>query len=176
MVTAFFMPKNKEQKKEILKDIKEKIDKQKTMVFVGFSGLKTKDVFALRENLKKENCLLSVVKKTLLALAFKEKKLKINKKKLEGELALAYGFEDEISPARITYRFSLKNENLKILGGFFGNKFIEAQEVISLAKLPSKKELYSKVVGTINAPLSGFARVLGGNIRGLVYILSQIKK
>lgn len=170
------MALKREQKKNILKKLKEKIDDQKAMVFIAIKGLKAKDVFDLREALKKSNSLLMVAKKTLLGIAFKNKKLKINKKKLEGEVGLVVGFGDEISPARIAYQFAQKNENLKILGGIFENKFIEKERVIDLAMLPSKEELYAKVVGTINAPLANFVGVLRGNIRSLVYILSNIKK
>jgi len=169
------MPLKKEQKQEIIKDLKEKIDKQKSMVFVGIKGLKAKDVFNLRENLKKADCLLKVVKKTLFNIALKEKKLKIDGKKLEGEAGLVFGFGDEISPAKTAYQFSLKNENLKILGGVFENKFIEKENVINLAKIPSKQELYSKVVGSIASPISGFINVLLGNIKGLINILTKIK-
>ena len=170
------MALKREQKKNILEKIKEKIDKQKTVVFVAIKGLKAKDIFDLREALKKSNNLLMVAKKTLFGIAFKSKKVKINKNKLEGEIGLVFGFEDEISPAKISYQFSQKNENLKILGGIFENKFIEKERVIELAMLPSKEELYAKVVGTINAPLANFVGILQGNIRSLVYILSNIKK
>ena len=71
--------------------------------------------------------------------------------------------------------FSEKNENLKILGGFLENEFRSREEVVVLAKIPSKQELLAKVIGSIKAPISGFANVLQGNIKGLVYLLSNIK-
>lgn len=170
------MPLKREQKQKIIQDIKEKIDRQKAIVFVGIKGLKTKEIFNLRESLKKADCLLAVVKKTLITIAFKEKKLRLNSKKLEGEVALIFGFGDEISPARISHQFSLSNANLEILGGFFENKFIENNEVITLAKLSSKEEILAKVVSCINAPIVNFLNVLQGNIRNLVYILNAIKQ
>ena len=170
------MALKKEKKQEIVKGLKENMKKQKTAVFVAFKGIKAKDVFSLREQLKKDKCLLEVVKKTLLDIVLKENGIDIGKKKFQGETALIFGFEDEVAPARIAHQFSLKNVNLKILGGIFQNKFAEREEILTLAKLPSKQELYTKVVGTINAPVSGFVNVLQGNIRGLVYILSSIKK
>ncbi len=166
----------KEKKKEIIKDIKKKFEKQKTTVFVNFKGIKAKDLFTLRETLKKDKCQLRVVKKTLLDIVLKEKKINEIKKKFAGEVALIFGFEDEVAPARIVHQFSKKNESIKILGGIFENKFVEKDQILALAQLPSKAELYAKVVGAINAPVSGFVNVLGGNIRGLVYVLSQIKK
>ena len=73
------------------------------------------------------------------------------------------------------YNFSLKNENLKILGGFLENQLRNMEEIIILAKIPSKQELLAKFIGSIKAPMSGFVNVLQGNIKGLVYVLSQIK-
>jgi len=166
----------KQKKKEIIKNIEDNVVKQKTAVFVAFKGIKAKNLFILRELLKKENCLLEVVKKTLLNIALKEKNIDFDKKNFQGEIALIFGFGDEVMPAKTTYQFSLKNESIKILGGIFNNKFVEKEQIITLAKLPQRAELLAKVVGTINAPVSSFVNVLQGNLRGLVYILSNIKK
>lgn len=168
------MAKTKEQKKKIIQDLKEKIDKQKSIVFVAIEGLKAEEVFDLREKLKEKDCLLTVAKKTFLDIILKEKKIKIDN--LDGQLALVFGFADEIMPAKISYNFSKTNENLKLLGGIFENKFIGEDQILSLAKLLSKEELYAKVVGTLNAPITNFVGVLKGNLRGLVYLLSSIKK
>ncbi len=169
------MPKTKEQKKQIVEDLKDNLSKQKAVVFIGIKGIKAKDIFDLRENLKKANCLLSVIKKTLLNLVLKDEKLDIDAKKMEGEMGLVFGFEDQILPSKIVYQFSKTNNNLKILGGIFENKFINQEEAMALALLPSREELYSKVVGTISAPISGFVNVLQGNIKGLITILIKIK-
>ncbi|MDP2910476.1 MAG: 50S ribosomal protein L10 [bacterium] len=169
------MPLTKEQKNKIVKKLKENIANQKAIVFVSVKGLKASELFNLRKQLKESNCLLSVAKKTLLKIAFKENKTELNEKELEGQVALIFGFEDELAPAKTAYDFSLKNENLKILGGFLENEFRSREEVIILAKIPSKQELLAKIIGSIKAPISGFANVLQGNIKGLVYLLSNIK-
>ena len=145
------------------------------MVFVAIDGLKTTELFDLRKELKQDNCLLTVAKKTLLSIAFKQSKMEFDAKELKGELALVFGFGDEIMPAKIAYQFSKKNKNLKILGGFFENKIKTAEEMITLARIPSREELLAKIVGSIKAPISGFVNVLQGNIKGLIYVLTQIK-
>lgn len=163
----------KEQKKKILKNLKEDINKQKSMVFVSVKGLKAVELLELRNKLKESDCKLTVAKKTLMNIALKD--LDIDVSELDGQVALVFGFKDEVLPAKTTYEFSKKNENLKILAGFFEDKFREMNEIIALAKIPSRKELLAKVVGSISAPISGFANVLHGNLRGLVYVLKQIK-
>ena len=170
------MPLNKNQKTKILEDLKEKIAKQKAMVFVDFTGLKVKDISRLRKELKKDKNEMKVAKKTLLNLALKENKLEITKDKLTGEVAMIFGFDDEVSSARIVYQFSKKNSAIKILGGFLENKFKEIEEIVALAQLPSREELLARLVGSIASPMSGFVRVLQGNIKGLVYILSNMSK
>jgi len=169
------MALTKEKKQKVIEKLKENIAQQKSMVFVATEGLKAKELFDLRKKLKAADCLLIVAKKTLLDVAFKEKKIGIDPEKLAGQVASVFGFKDEISSAKIPYDFSLENKNLKILGGFYENKFRDAEEVITLAKIPSRKELLAGLVGSISAPISGFVNVLQANIKGLIYILKQDK-
>jgi len=130
----------------------------------------------LRKELKKNKNEMKVAKKTLLNIALQNQKLEIAKDKLTGEVALIFGFSDEVSPARTVYQFSKTNPALKILGGFIENKFKEIEEIVALAQLPGREELLARLVGSVASPMSGFVRVLQGNIKGLIQILSKIKK
>ena len=168
------MPLTKEQKQKVVEDLKEKIDKQKSMVFVAVEGLKAKELFDLRKKLKAEDCLLIVVKKTLLDIVFKEKKLDFAPKKLEGQVALVFGFKDELSPAKIVYQFSLGNKNLKILAGFFEDKFRDVEETITLAKIPGKEELLARIVGSISAPVSNFVNVLQAPLEACILTIKSL--
>ena len=169
------MALTKEQKKEILQDLKEKLEKQKAIVFVDFQNLKTRDLFNLRRKLQENNCALKVAKRTLVNLAFKEKKLKVDFEKMEGQLALVFSFGDMILPAKIVYGFSEELGVPKILGAYIENEFLEAEKVIELAKLPSKEELLAKLVGSLRAPISNFQMVLQGPLQRLTFALKAIK-
>ena len=169
------MALTKAQKKKILDELKEKIAKQTVMIFVDFTGLKVKDLSSLRKKLKSVGNEIKVAKKTLMGIAFKKAKLEIEPKKMSGEVALVFSYKDQISPAKMVYQFSQENPNLKILGGFFENKFREAEEIIALAKLPSREELLAKLVGSISSPISNFVNVLQANIKGLLQVLTQVK-
>jgi len=119
------MAKTKVQKKQIIEDLKQNLTNQKAIVFVDFQGLNARTLSELRNKLKESDCFLKVVKKTLLGLAFEslgDSSLKEEAKIMQGELALVFGFKDEIMPAKIIYQFSLENENLKILGGLGKNE------------------------------------------------------
>jgi len=170
------MALTKAQKQKILEDLKEKIERQKSIVFVDFTGLRVEDLSSLRKKLKEVNNELKAVKKTLMGIAFKKAKIEFETKKLPGEIALVFSYKDEISPAKIVYQFSLENPNLKILGGFFENNFREAEKIVTLAQIPSREELLARLVESISAPLSNLVNVLQGNMRNLVYLLSVIRK
>ncbi|MCD4762034.1 50S ribosomal protein L10 [bacterium] len=172
------MAKTKQQKKEMLADIKEKIDKSKSMVFTSFDSLGVKENEELRNKLKAEQSEYLVVKKTLLDIALKEKKIKgVDAKELEGKLAVVFGYEDEVAPAKIIAAFIKEyDEKIKFIGGFLENKYLDEDEINALSKLPSKQELYAKIVGSINAPVSGFVNVLAGNLRKLVYVIKAIEE
>lgn len=149
----------------------------KAAVFTDYTGLSVAKMSDLRRALKEQNAELKVVKKTLLDIIFRKRGLeKIEPKKMPGQLAIVWGYGDEVSPSRIVYDFSKKNEHLKILGGILNNNFVNGEKIISLAKLPSRQELLAKAVGSLAAPLSGIVSVLQGNLRGFVYLLSQIKQ
>lgn len=146
------------------------------MFFVDFTGFKVKDMSDLRKKIRGVDGEFKAAKKTLMGLAFKDAKIEIDAKKMPGEVALVLGYKDEVLPAKLIWETSKTNQNLKILGGFMANKLMTAQEVVTLAQLPSKNELLAKVVGSIASPMSGFVCVLNGNIRGLVQVLNQISK
>lgn len=170
------MALTKEKKQKILNDLKEKIQKQKSMVFVDFEGLKVKDLTQLRENLKQEENELKVAKKTLISKAFEDEKIGVNREDLKGEVALVLGYQDQVSPSRIVHQFAKENNALSILGGYLQGQFIDDKKVEELAQLPSKEVLLARLVGTMSAPISNFANVLNANLTGFVQVLSQIKK
>ncbi len=172
------MAKTKLQKQIILRDIGEKINKAKSIVFTEFNSLGVKQNEELRQKLKAENSEYLVAKKTLLELALKEKSLKgFRPKDTKGKLSVVFGYDDEVAPARIIDEFKKDNpDTIEFAGGILDKEFIDAAGIQSLAKLPSKTELYAKIAGSLNAPLSGFVNVLTGNLRALVYALNAIKE
>ena len=169
------MPLSKEQKQKIVENIKDKVTKQKTMVFVDFKGLQVKEFFALRKKLKQAESTLLVAKKTLMTLVFKEKGIQCGQEAFQGQPAIIFGFKDELLPIKYAYKFSREHKNLKILGGYFENEFKGQEEMIALAQIPSKEELLARLTGSISAPISNFVSVLQGNNKGLIYTLKQIK-
>jgi large subunit ribosomal protein L10 len=168
------MALTKEKKQKSLEILKEKVSKQKSVVFADFSKVASKDLFDLRKKLKEAGCLLKIGKKTLIRIAFGQSNISFwnkIKKNVPGQLALVFGLEDELSPARIANQFSKTNENFKILGGIFstfggsaGGRekfiFLDKERVLELASIPSRNELLGRLVGSLASPMANFVRVL----------------
>ncbi len=173
------MPKTREQKNIIVEKLKEKLTQQKANVFLDFNGVDSETLFKLRDNLKAAKCGLEVVKKTLLrkALAFlNNRDLAKKVSDVEGQLALAFGFDDEIAPAKICRDIQKENESLKILGGVFGGQYWGQEKMLELAELPPKNKLFGRLAGSLQAPVSNFVYVLNGNIKGLLTVLLKAKQ
>lgn len=158
-----FMALTREKKQNSLASLKEIIAKQKSVIFADFSKVNSKDLFSLRKQLKEAGCKLKIGKKTLIRIAFGQSNVsywsKI-KQVIPGQLALVFGIEDEIAPARISHQFNKKNENFKILGGIFEKHFIDKAKVLELAAIPSRNELLSRLVGSLSSTMGNFVRVL----------------
>jgi len=169
------MPLNKEQKQNIVSDLKQSIEKKKSIVFVGFTGVDVKELTEFREALKEKGNEMKVAKKSLMKIALESKNIDFDPRKLEGEVAIVFGYEDEIAPSKLAYDFSKRNQKVKILGGFLEDKFYEMSDVIKLAQLPNREQLLGMLVGTLSAPASNLVSVLSGNTRKLVFALSQIR-
>ncbi|MFA5029291.1 MAG: 50S ribosomal protein L10 [Patescibacteria group bacterium] len=170
------MPKTKIKKQEILKSLEEQIAQAKSVVFVNFSGIPVKEIDALRSKGKEQKISYTVTKKTLLKRVLKEGGYKIEADNdFSGELAAVLGLEDEVAPAKLVNDFAKSNDKLKIIGGILEHNLIGSDKIVALAKLPSKKELLARAVGSLAAPLSGLVNVLEGNLRGLIYALGAIK-
>ncbi len=169
------MAKTKEQKKELLKDLEEKIRQQKSVVFIGFKGVNVHDISELRNKVKEVGGEIKVVKKTLADRAFKKNGINMNVRALEGEVALVFGLKEDILPIKLVHQKSLELEGLKILAGIFEGEIIDREKVIEIAKLPTKEELLSRLIQVISSPVSGFVNVLQGNIKGLMRVLTNVK-
>ena len=165
----------KKQKQELVEELGKKIQTVKSVVFADYKGLKVSDLKELRRKLKESQAELKVAKKTLIDLALQKADVRdAVSKTMSGQISLVFGSQDEVSAAKILHNFSKKNEGLKILGAILEGKFLDQPQALALAKVPSREQSLGQLVGTINAPLQNFVSVLQGNLRSLVFVLSQI--
>ena len=170
------MPITKAKKQEVAKELVDKFKKAKIAIFSDFHGVSVSKSQALRRLLKKEESEFKVSKKTLLDRALKESGAGLSAKALQGEIGVAFGYGDEVAPARTLWKFSRQNETFKILGGILGGKILSGKEILALAKLPSREVILGQLVWTLVSPIRGLETVLQGNLRSLVVVLNKIKE
>lgn len=169
------MAKTKAQKQEALAVLQDKFAKAKTVVFVDYTGSSVEAITGLRQNAKDSGSEYLVAKKTLVSKAAQEQGVEgYDADSLHGNLGVLFGYEDEVSPAKLAKDFTKQVESFNILAGVMEGSFIQADAVNQLASLPSKEELLAKLVGSLNSPLSGLVGVLNGVQREFVQVLSAV--
>ncbi len=154
------MPKNRTQKAEIVAKVADKARRMKSAVFTSIGGYTMEDADKMRAQGRKEGVELIVAKKSLLARALKDAGVDVDVTAFEGSILTAFGMQDEVAPAKLIASLAKDREAIKIVGGMMDGKSVDATYVKTLAKLPSKQELYAKLVGSIYSPVSGFVRAL----------------
>ena len=159
------------QKEQVVKDLSAKIKDGKVLIFSDYAGTTVGKMKDLRDELRKTDSSYKITKKKLINLALKDAGIEASVLELEGQIGIAIGKGDEVTAAKVLAKFAKENKNFKILQGVLENKVISGKEVLSLATLPSKDELLAKLVGTINAPISGFVNALAGKLKNLVGVL-----
>ena len=164
-----------------LKKIKEKIDTASSMILVNYAGVPVGEQQTLRKDLKENDSSFAVTKNTLISLSLSKRApevLEQLKDSLEGPTAIVYT-QDVVSAAKTLTDFSKDHSTFTIKAGISlspkQDRILTIEELQKLSKLPSKQELLARLVGTINAPVSGFVNVLAGNLRGLVNVLNAVK-
>jgi large subunit ribosomal protein L10 len=177
------MAKTRQQKEVIVTSLTDNFGKAKSVVFVNFDGLTVSETGEFRKACREAGLSYAVAKKTLLRRALDSNKLssEIDIAQFQRGVGSVFGFADEVTPAQVVDKFSKAHEAMTVLGGAMlenpeGKKFLSIEQVNALAKLPTRDVLLGKLVGSLNAPISGFVRVLAGNMRGLVTVLNGIKE
>lgn len=171
------MPSEKvlEAKKAQVAEIVEALNGATTGVLVDYRGLTVEEDTKLRNDLRAAGVKYFVVKNTLLRLAAKETGLDELDSILHGPTALAIS-EDAVAPAKVIADFAKNNEKLEIKSGFMDGKVMSLEEVKTLANTPNKETLIAKIMGSLNSPISGLARLLSTIVDGGVEISDLIAK
>lgn len=171
------MAKTREQKAAILDKMTDRLKRMKGAAISHASGYTMEDADKLRSKAAENNVEVFVAKKTLLTLAAKEAGIEgFDRGTVDGSVLVAVSYGDETAAAKLLKDLSKEKDTIKLLAGVLEGKVVGAAEVKRLADLPSKEQLLGQLVGTLNAPVSGFVNVLAGNLRGLVTVLGAIQE
>lgn len=152
------------QKKEEVSALAAKMKEAKLVLLTDYRGINVEDVTNLRTELRNAKAEYKVIKNNITRRALAECGIEGLEEQLTGPTAVIMSNEDYLEPAKAIYKFSKDNDFYKIKGGVIEGKVMTAEEIITLAKLPSRETLLSMLAGA-----------LLGNISKLAVALDQVK-
>ncbi len=147
-----------------------------TGILVDYRGLNVEEDTELRNKLREANVKYFVIKNKILKRAVEEVGLTGLDEVLHGPTALAVSVEDAVAPAKVLADFAKENEKLEIKGGFMDGSVMSLDEVKKLAATPNFETLIAKIMGSLQSPISGLARLLATIADGGVEIADLIAK
>lgn len=154
-----------EQKQKTVSELATKIKDAKVVLLTDYRGINVEDVTGLRAKLRGANTEYKVIKNNITRRALAECKIEGLDEFLEGPTAVIMGSEDYLETSKIVYEYAKDNDFYKIKAGIIDGKVVSAEEIITLAKLPSRETLIAQLAGA-----------LLGNITKLAVALDQVSK
>ena len=155
--------------------MKEKIEKAKVAIVTDYKGLSVEEITKLRRSIQKEDGDYMVTKNTLAKIAIKGTEYEVLSDVLTGPVAIAFGYEDQVAPAKALSKFIKETKKGEILAAAMDGKLLSATEAKALANLPSKHEIYAKMLGCINSPASGIANSINAVMSSLTRAMAAVR-
>ena len=149
-----------ELKQPIVQEISEMINGAQSVVVVDYRGLTVAEDTQLRKQLREAGVSYKVYKNTLVSRAVEGTEFESLREVLEGPSAFAISTEDATAPARILAKFAKTAPNLEMKAGVVEGTFYDAEGIKAIASVPSREELLSKLLGSLQSPIANLARVL----------------
>ena len=164
----------KTEKPIVVSELSEKLKKAKAVIVAEYRGMKVSESSFIRKELKKNAGEFKVVKNTLARRAIAGSEWSPLEKYLKGPMALIISEQDPVMITKILAKYAESVAALKLTAACLNGKVLDTKEIIALSKLPSKEELYAKMLGTLMAPATNFVRVLQAVPQKLAIALKAI--
>ena len=148
------------QKATVVAEISEAIKDADSIVVVDYRGLTVAEDTQLRKALREAGVVYKVYKNTFLTSAIKGTEFEGIGTYLEGPTAIAISKEDATAPARVIAKFAKTAEKLEVKGGIVEGTVYDAAGIAKISAIPSREELISKLLGSLQSPITNFARVM----------------
>ena len=149
-----------ELKQPVVQEISERIQGAQSIVLVDHRGLTVEQDTQLRRELREAGVSYKVYKNTMMNFAFKGTEFEGLSQYLEGPSAMAVSTTDATAPARILAKFAKTADKLEIKAGVVEGTVYDAAGIAVIANIPSREELISKLLGSLQSPITNFARVM----------------
>ncbi|MDA0987589.1 MAG: 50S ribosomal protein L10 [Chloroflexi bacterium] len=162
------------KKESQVEEIKDRLGRCTIAVATGYQGMSAANMTDLRERLRGQGVEYRVIKNTLTLRAASELGKEGMDSVLQGPSALAFGYGDVVAVAKgINEYITTTRMPLVIQGAMMDGNILTAAQVINLASLPPKDQLIARLLGQLQAPITGLVYVLSAPLRGLVTVLQR---
>ena len=166
------------KKIEVVEGLAEKIKLASAMYFTKYTGMSVEQASELRQSFNDNSVEFLVSKNTLMKIA--TEKAGLNKELfdefLSGQIAIAYAGDDPTAPARVIKNFTKENECLEVVGLYFDGEIYSPDKYKEIASLPSKDELLTKFVISLNYPMTSILYCLQSTMVNVVNVLNNLKE
>ena len=170
------MSLNLEQKKAVVDEVSEQVSKAQAIIIAEYRGLQVGEMTELRAQARKSGVYLRVLKNTLVRRAVEGTPFSGLANEMVGPLVFGMS-SDPVSAAKVLSEFAKANDKFIIKAGAMPNQVMDVKAIQALATLPSREELLSKLLGTMQAPVAKFVRTLNEVptkfVRGLAAVRDQ---
>ncbi len=174
------MAKSKSQKGDLLSRYKDILENHGGYILVDTSNLDTASVTTLKKGLKEVGSGYTVLKNSVFKIALQNTEQPLQTQEFDGPTAIITYQDDPTTPAKLLkeLRNELKSETplLQMRYATLNGEYIDAQRAMELSNIPSREELLAKLLGTLNAPISGVMNAMTGNLRGFTMVLKQLSE
>ncbi|HPF36719.1 MAG TPA: 50S ribosomal protein L10 [Candidatus Krumholzibacteria bacterium] len=156
--------------------IAESLKSAQSVILADYQGMTVEHMTEFRVKCRAADVHCRVVKNRLAKIAADQVDVPGLKQYLKGPLALVMGMSSPVEPAKLVVDFAKDHDKMKLVGGFMEGAYMTADEVVALSKIPSREELYAKMMGSINSPASGLVGVTNGVAAALTRAIDAVAK
>ncbi len=167
---------NRQEKKELVDNLHERLEKAEGSYLVDYQGLDVESMNRLRRDLRQANAEIEVVKNRLLKLASKDTDTELILDLMQGPTAIALTYDDVVAPAKALVDFAKKFKDLEIKGGQISGKQVDVSGVKKLAALPGRDVLLAQTLSVMQAVPTSFVSLLNGIMGQFMNVLKAIEE
>lgn len=164
------------QKEDVVALLRDEFGQAKSIILTSHAGINVNEVNELRSDFRAAGVTYHVIKNTLAKLAVAGTDLEVLADSFSGTTAVAYSYDDAVSPAKIASEFAGENDNFVLKGGYLDGKVLDVDGVDQLAKMPTKDELRATLLRTMLAGPTDFVRLLNAVPSQMLHVLNARKK
>ncbi len=166
----------RDEKGKIIHELQQKANRAVIAVVTDFQGMNVEEMTHLRRNLRENNIELCVVKNTLARIALEGSPHDGIKDKFKDCCAIAFGYDDPVTPAKVLVDFEKKSKKFKTRFASLEGRYLESAAMKELSELPGREELLARMLGTMTAVPTSFVSLFSNIIREMMNALDAIRE